>query len=94
MKIDVKKLEKSACDTYNVCALLGCLTRSIHDKIGDSLGTDEERLFWQLKGAIEISYNILDQASFTFFEVLEQIDQEEGENLSSNVKGQGEADTP
>lgn len=90
-KIDIEKLEKSAYDTYNVCALMGCLVRAIHDQIGDSRDTEEETFCWQLKGAIQMAYDILDEATFTFFEVLEIADHLQKRSV---VKGQGEADTP
>lgn len=71
MKINIEKLEKSANDTYNVCALMGCLVRAIHDQIGDSVETKEEKFCWQLKGAIQMAYDTLDDATCTFFEVLD-----------------------
>lgn len=89
-KIDLKQLEKAAYDAYNVRALMGCLTRSIHDKIGDSLETEEEKFYWQLKGAIQIAYDILDDTTTTFFEVLEIVDREIRQ--SSVVKGQAKRD--
>lgn len=91
-KIDLEQLSKCVYDTYNVCALMGCLTRAIHDKNGDSIETDEEKFLWQLSGAIGVAENILNNASSTFFEVIEIIDRENRQ--SSVVKGQGEADTP
>lgn len=91
-EIDIKQLEKSAYDTYNVCALMGCLVRAIHDQIGDSIDTEQEKFCWQLKGAIQMAYDILDDATFTFFEVLEIADRLQQQR--SVVKGQGEAETP
>ena len=91
-KIDIKKLEKSAYDAYNVRALMGCLTKTIHDKTNDLLETEEDEFFWQLRGAIQIAYDILDDATTTFFEIYEIVEREIRQ--SSVVKGQGEADTP
>ena len=76
-EIDTKKLEKSAYDIYNVCALMGCLVRAIHDQIGDSIDTEQEKFCWQLKGAIQMAYDILDDASFTFFETLEIVNRQQ-----------------
>ncbi len=90
--IDIEKLTKSAYDTHNACALMGCLVNAIWYKNGDSIATDEEKFLWQLKGAIEMAEEVLDNAAITFFELLEIIDREERQH--SVVKGQGEADTP
>lgn len=90
--IDIEKLTKSAYDTYNVCALMGCLVNAIWYKNDGSIATDEDKFLWQLKGSIEIAEGVLDNASTTFFELLEIIDCEERQH--SVVKGQGEADTP
>lgn len=73
---DLKELEQSVYTAYNVYALLGCLTRSIHNKRGDSLETEEDEFLWQLEGALQIAYDVLDNATTIFFEVLEIIDRE------------------
>lgn len=71
LPIDIKELEKSVHDTYNVCALMGSLVRTIHDYAGDSIATEEGRFCWQLQGSIQMAYAILDQATSTLFEVLD-----------------------
>ncbi|MDE7432211.1 MAG: hypothetical protein K2N34_09905, partial [Lachnospiraceae bacterium] len=76
-EIDIKKLEKSAYDTYNVYALMGCLTKAIHDQTNDFISTEEERFLWQLKGSLEMACDILDDTTTTFFEVLEVIDRQQ-----------------
>lgn len=91
-EINIKELEKSANNTYNTQALLGCLIKAIHDQTHDNIDTEEELFLWQLKGSLEMAYNALDDSTTTFFEVLEIVDREIRQ--SSVVKGQGEAETP
>ena len=89
-EIDIKEVEKSAYDTYNVRALIGCLVRAIHDKTHDNIETEEEIFFWQLKGSLEMAYDILDDAAATMFEVVGIVDRK---NRQSRIdKGQDETE--
>lgn len=79
LPIDIKELEKSVHDTYNVCALMGSLARTIHDYAGDSIATEEEIFCWQLQGAIQITYDILKKTTSTFYDVLNHLEMKEGD---------------
>ena len=90
--IDIEKLTKSAYDTHNACALMGCLVNAIWYKNGDSIAPFNCHRNFSSSVAIEMAEEVLDNAAITFFELLEIIDREERQH--SVVKGQGEADTP
>lgn len=70
-KIDLKKLERSANDTYRVFGMIGCLIRAITDLTHDNVSTEEEILYWQIKSSLELAYDILDNATTIFFEVVD-----------------------
>lgn len=69
MNIDLEKMEKAATDIHNAQALIGCLMVAVQQESNDLECTKASgALCWQLRGALEIIYNILDDATFAVFE--------------------------
>ena len=58
-----EKMEKAAYAVHNVRALLGCLICAVRDKEHDLESTTiDEILCWQLRGSLELAYDVLDDA--------------------------------
>lgn len=73
MKNKNEKMEKAAYAVHNVRALLGCLICAVRDKEHDLESTTiDEILCWQLRGSLELAYDVLDDAAFTCFEAAEE----------------------
>lgn len=77
MNIDLKQLEKSALDTHAVCGLLACLSLAVRQTEQDSsTARMSEVLCWQIREALDLASDILQNTSQVFLESVDVLERE------------------